>query len=85
MPGNSTLAVELTNVSPHGIWLLLDDEELHLSFADFPWLKRASIEQLADLQRPSANHLYWPQLDIDISCESVRHPQAFPLVSKRDT
>jgi len=84
MQGGSTLAVELTNVSPHGIWVLLDDEELHLSFADFPWLKRATIEQLADLLRPSANHLYWPQLDVDVSCESIRDPKAFPLVSQRE-
>jgi hypothetical protein len=30
---------------------------------------------------PSANHLYWPLLDVDLSVESVRNPEAFPLVS----
>lgn len=83
MPGIATLEVELTNVSPHGLWLLLGSEELHVPFAEFPWLKQATIEQLADVQRPTENHLYWPQLDVDLSVDSIRNPAAFPLVSKR--
>ena len=82
MPGTATLEVEVTNVSPHGLWLLLGDEELHVPFSEFPWLKKATIEQLADVQRPTENHLYWPQLDVDLSVESVRDPAAFPLSSR---
>jgi hypothetical protein len=67
MPGIATLKVEVTNVSPHGLWLLLDGEEVHLSFVDLPWLKKGSIEQLLNVQRPTENHLYWPQLDVDLS------------------
>jgi Domain of unknown function (DUF4160)/Protein of unknown function (DUF2442) len=44
--------------------------------------KKATIEQLADVERPTENHLYWPQLDVDLSVESIRNPAAFPLVSK---
>ena len=81
MPGTITSAVEVTNVSVHGFWLLVGDEELAVSFADFPWFKKATIEQLSDVQRPTENHLYWPQLDVDLSVESIRNPAAFPLVS----
>lgn len=81
MPGSSTLAVELSNVSPHGLWLLVGDEELAVPFDQFPWFRKASIEQLADVQRPSEDHLYWPQLDIDLSVQSIRAPDAFPLMS----
>ncbi len=82
MPGTATLEAEVTNVSPHGLWLLLGDEELHVPFSEFPWFKKATIEQLADVQRPTANHLYWPQLDVDLSVESIRQPESFPLVSR---
>ena len=81
MPGTVTSAPELTSVSKHGLWLLLGQEELHLPFEKFPWFKRATIEQLAEVEWPSPNHLYWPLLDIDLSVESVRNPEAFPLVS----
>ena len=82
MPGSVTLEAEVTNVSRHGFWLLLGDEELAVPFAEFPWFKSATIEQLSDVQRPTLNHLYWPQLDVDLTVESIRQPAAFPLVSK---
>ncbi len=81
MPGTVTSGVEVSNVSAHGFWLLLGGEELAVPFAQFPWFKQATIEQLLDVQRPSENHLYWPQLDVDLSVESIRDPSAFPLVS----
>ena len=83
MPKTTPAAAEVTHVSKHGFWLLLDQEELLVPFADFPWFERATIEQLSDVQWPSANHLYWPQLDIDLSVESIRDPLAFSLLSKR--
>jgi len=46
------------------------------------WFKKATIEQLSDVQWPTPNHLYWPQLDADLSVESIRDPAVFPLVSK---
>lgn len=82
MPGNATLGVELTHVSAHGLWLLLGDEELALPFAEFPWFKKATIEQLSDVQRPTEGHLYWPQLDVDLAVDSIRHPDRFPLRSR---
>jgi hypothetical protein len=81
MPGIATLGVEVTNISIHGFWVLLDNEELAVPFAQFPWFRNATIEQLSDVQRPTENHLYWPRLDVDLAVESIRNPDAFPLVS----
>ena len=82
MHGTTTSAAEVTHVSKHGFWVLLDAEELLVSFEHFPWFKKANIEQLSDVEWPTPNHLYWPQLDADLSVESIRNPQAFPLMSK---
>lgn len=82
MPGTATSAAEVTNISPHGFWLQLGDEELPVPFADFPWFRTATVEQIVCVERPTANHLYWPKLDIDLAVESLRNPQAFPLVSQ---
>ena len=73
--------VEVANVTQHGFWILLEDEKLFLSYVDFPWFKKAMIEQLLCVERPSENHLYWPQLDIDLSVDSIRDPGAFPLIA----
>ena len=85
MPGTHIFEPEITNISKHGFWLLLGDEELLLSFADFPWFRGATIEQLCEVERPSENHLFWPLLDIDLAVESVRDPSAYPLVASITT
>jgi hypothetical protein len=81
MPGVNTSAAEVTHISAHGFWLLLGDEELPVPYAQFPWFKKATIEQILAVERPSENHLYWPDLDIDLSVHSLRNPELFPLVS----
>ncbi|HEY2345172.1 MAG TPA: DUF2442 domain-containing protein [Xanthomonadaceae bacterium] len=82
MPGIATSAVDVTHVSRTGLWLLLDDEELLLAFEQFPWFRNATIDQVTNVERPTPNHLFWPDLDIDLSVESIRHPDAFPLLSR---
>ena len=41
--GLSTSPVEITNISQHGFWLLLEDEELFLPFSEFPWFRDATV------------------------------------------
>lgn len=78
----NTSSTEVTNVSPSGFWLLLDGEEVFVSFKQFPWFKDASIGQLVKVERPSAHHLYWPDLDVDLAVESLAHPERYPLISR---
>lgn len=72
----------MTQISRHGIWLLLGDRELFMPFDDFPWFRSASVAAIQDVQWPHPGHLYWPQLDIDLAVDSIHHPQRFPLVSR---
>lgn len=82
MPGTTTLVAEVTNISKHCFWLLVGNEELAVSFQDFPWFKSATVEQITDVQWQSLDHLFWPMLDIDLSVQSIRDPRSFPLISK---
>jgi hypothetical protein len=81
--GERTLAVEVTNISRRGFWLLVGGREMFLPFARFPWFRDATIAATLNVQRPSAGHLYWPGLDVDLAVESIEHPERFPLVSRR--
>ena len=83
--GDATSRAELSNVSVHGMWLLIDDRELYLRFDEFPWFRDASIGALADIERPNERHLYWPQLDIDLTLDSIKDPSRYPLVSHADS
>jgi hypothetical protein len=82
MLGKRTSGAEVTNVSRHGFWLLVADEELFVSFKEFPWFKDASISEILHVEWPQSHHLYWPDLDVDVAVESIRHPEKFPLISK---
>jgi hypothetical protein len=82
MPGTLISEVEVSLVSGKGFWLLLDDEELFVPYAEFPWFKQATVEQITTIERPSRDHLYWPMLDVDLAVESIRNPASFPLVSQ---
>ena len=84
MPGVVTSGAEVTHISAHGFWVLLGDEELPVPYSEFPWFKKATVEQIIAVERPTENHLYWPHLDIDLSVESLRDPGAFPLASTAD-
>ena len=79
--GNNTLAVEVTNVSNHGVWLLAHDKELFMSYDDFPWFKNQTIQTILNVEEQSRNHFYWPDIDVDLSLESIENPKRFPLKS----
>ncbi len=80
--GTPTSGVEVTNVSANGLWLLLDQRELFLAFEHFPWFEHGTIREITHVERPTAHHLYWPDLDVDLAVESLENPEVYPLVSK---
>ena len=82
MPGTATSQAEVTNISRHGFWLLLDERELFLPFDEYPWFKRAPVEAILRLDRPQPDHLHWPDLDVDLSVDSIEHPERYPLKAK---
>lgn len=83
MPKTTTSAAEVTQVFKQSFWLLLGDEELLVPFKQFPWFRQASIEQLSAVEWPTVDHLYWPLLDMDLSVQSLRRPDDFPLMARQ--
>ena len=81
-PGKTTSAIAVTDISPDGIWLLAGDEELFLPFDQFPWFKKATVEQILNVIEESPESYCWQDLDVDLGLDSLRHPDKYPLVSK---
>ena len=80
--GKHASAVEVTNVSSHGLWLLVHDKELYLSYEDFPWSQEQTVKSIVNVEEHSPGHFYWPDLDVDLSQEIIEHPARFPLKAK---
>ena len=80
--GKDTSEVEVTQISKDGIWLFLHEREHFLSFQNFPWFMDASVSAIHNVELLNESHLYWPDLDIDLSVQSIKRPSLFPLVAK---
>jgi hypothetical protein len=80
--GTITSGAEVSNISRHGLWLLVDEKELFLPFEEFPWFRKASVEAILKVERPRPHHLYWPDLDVDLSVDSIENPDKYPLKSR---
>jgi hypothetical protein len=78
--GTSTSDVEVDNVSDKGFWLRIGEERLHVPFSQFPWFRHAPLDHVLHVTMPHEDSLRWPDLDIDLAVESIRHPERFPLV-----
>ena len=79
--GKNTLKPEITNISEHGFWMLIEQKEYFLPFTHFPWFKKASIAQITDVQLLHKSHLYWPDLDVDLSLAIITSPEKYNLIS----
>ncbi|MFN3681147.1 MAG: DUF2442 domain-containing protein [Nitrospira sp.] len=79
-PDKDRSAVEVTYISKHGLWLLTKDEELFVSFNEFPQFQSASVSQIMNVERPHPDYLHWPNLGLNLPLQSIRR---FPLISKQ--
>jgi Protein of unknown function (DUF2442) len=79
-PGKNTSSIEVTQISPNGIWILVQDNEYFLSYVDFPWFENGTVAQIHNVQLLHEFHLRWPDLDVDLHLESLKDIEKYPLV-----
>jgi hypothetical protein len=48
VPGTPISDVEVTNISKHGYWILLGEEEFFLPFQDLPWFETALFQAYSE-------------------------------------
>lgn len=80
--GESASGVEVSHVSSRGIWLLIGVNEHFLPYEQFPWFRDATVASVLLVEEGRAGHFHWPDLDVDLSLESIEHPDRFPLVAR---
>ena len=80
--GKSTSEVEIQNISDHGIWIFLQGREYFLDYDYYPWFKKATVDQICDVQLNHGFHLYWEALDVDLDLAGLEEPEKYPLVAQ---
>ena len=80
---NSTLA-DVLMINDRGIMLSVQGEDYFLSYNRVPWMRDATINEVLDVRMSGNNAIEWPKLDVDLEIESLRHPERYPLLIKRN-
>ena len=78
--GKNILSAEVVHISPHGIWILVKEKEYFLSYKDFPWFKKASVDDIFNVKLIHKHHLHWPALDVDLDLNSIEKIEEYPLI-----
>ena len=76
---SSEKSAEVTNISPFGIWVLVNGNEFFMSYKEYPFFENAPIKALAILEVDSFGNLHWPELDVDIEADTLYNPENYPL------
>jgi hypothetical protein len=80
--GADSSTAEVVEIGSDGFTLRVDDEVIVVSFAEFPWFEGASEDCVRAVTRPQPHHLRWESLDVDLTVDSLRHPDRYPLVAR---
>ncbi len=83
IPGDSAPWLEVTNIDRLGIWLLVDNEEFFLPYEQNPWFYEVPISKIFNIERPTAHHIRWPDLDVDLELDAIRYPEQYPLIARQ--
>lgn len=80
---NSTLA-DVLMINDKGIMISVLGQDYFLSYNRVPWMRDATINEVLDIRMSGKNAIEWPKLDVDLEIESLRHPERYPLLIKRN-
>lgn len=81
---NKSSDVEVVSVSPQGICLHVLGDEYLLRYDDHPWFRDVPVSKIFNVQLLHGQHLIWPDCEIDLHVDSLRTPERYPLISKRN-
>ena len=77
--GIGTSAVEVLNISQHGVWLYAHGKKYFLPYVEFPWFRDAKLTDIHDVRLLHGQHLHWERLDVDLDIRSLEKPERYPL------
>ena len=78
-PGKPIAVPTIAELTEDGFWLVLDDRRIFVDFREFPWFRGRSREELQNVEHPFPDELRWPELDVDLTVDSLLHPERYPL------
>ena len=77
LSGNSqNTSVSVLMINSQGMMLSVLGNDYFVSYNRVPWLA-------LNVRMAGHNAIEWPELDVDLEIDSLKHPERYPLVMKR--
>ena len=80
---SNTSAIVLM-INAQGIMISVCGQDYFLSYNRIPWMQDAPIRSVLNVQMSGPEAIEWPDLQVDLDIDSLRHPERYPLVIKRN-
>ena len=71
-------------INGQGVLLSVCGQDYFLSYNRVPWMRDAAISEVLDVRMSGRNAIEWPSLDVDLEIDSLRHPERYPLLIRRN-
>ncbi len=73
----------ITGINDLGLWVLVEEKEYFVPFAEYPGFKDSSVNQILNIKYLPPSQLHWDEIDMDIELQALVKPEAYPLVFKK--
>ena len=80
----SSTSVDVLMINDKGVMLSVQGQDYFLSYNRVPWMRDATINEVLDVQMSGRNAIEWPKLEVDLEVESLKHPERYPLLIRRN-
>jgi hypothetical protein len=81
---SASTSVSVLMINAQGIMLSVLGHDYFLSYNRIPWMQDAPIRSVLNVQMSGSEAIEWPDLDVDLEIESLKHPERYPLIIKRN-
>ena len=81
---SQSTSVGVLMINAQGIMISVDGNDYFLSYNRVPWMEDASIRSVLNVKKEGRSGITWPDLDVELEIESLRHPERYPLIMKRN-
>ena len=80
----SSTSVDVLMINDKAVMLSVQGQDYFLSYNRVPWMRDATINEVLDVQMSGKNAIEWPKLEVDLEVESLKHPERYPLLIRRN-
>ena len=77
-------SVNVHSIMSDGIFLTVCGNDYYLSYNRLPWFRNAKLSDIFNVKMIGDDAIRWDALDVDLEIDSLKYPERYPLVMKRD-